>query len=82
MLFFTDIVFNKDWVYADANDTDTRVNGLVKVSRHNGLFMTDCCEENNFQWGAYKLRDTVNEGKVKQSGELTIMKTPDGVEIL
>ncbi len=72
MIFFTNITFNDDWVYADAYDYDNRVRGLVKVHRNKSVCTVNCNKSNNFMRASWHLRKNVNLSIVKQGGECMV----------
>lgn len=73
MVKFTNVTFDKEWIYADAYDGDFKVHGKIKVHREKEEFYTDCKTENQFMKAAWHLVDSVNCKKIKQHGSKSVV---------
>ena len=72
MVIFTNITFDNNWIYADAEDKDYNVIGKIKVHRRDEIFETNCTGENNFKRAVWRMRREVNNGKIKQGGRRSV----------
>lgn len=72
MVEFTNITFDKEWVYAHAYDYDKKLDCDIKIKRHEEIFEPEGFEYRACHRGALTVRREVNNGKLKQNSNRTV----------
>lgn len=72
MVEFTNITFDKDWIYAHAHDLDGNFECDIKIKRHEEVFEPLGDKYSLCHKAALNMRREVNKGNIKQNGVITI----------